>query len=96
MSPAEPPAPAPLPPWFQRYMYAVGLVGNLFFFVQAYGIFRSRSAGDVSLPAFCMAFWAVTSWFVYGLVRSDRVLVTANLVAMLGSGLVVVGRLMYG
>lgn len=90
------PSPLTLPPWFQRYMYVVGVVGNLFFFVQAYTIFSHQSAGDVSLPAFCIAFWAVSSWFAYGLVLRNPVLICANLCAMLGSGAVVVGLLLYG
>ena len=88
--------PAKLPRWFQWYMYVVGIGGNLFFYIQAYEIFTRRSAHDVSLPAFCVAFWAVASWFAYGVALRNWVLISANIVAMLGSGLVVVGRLMYG
>ena len=94
--------PAPRPPfvrpprWFQGYMFVVGIGGNLFFYVQAWTIFAHRSAADVSLVAFCIALWAVSSWFVYGLSRRDWVIISANAVAMLGAGLVVAGRLLYG
>ena len=84
------------PRWFQRYMYVVGIGGNLFFYIQAWEIFTRRSANDVSLSAFVVAFWAVASWFAYGLVLRNWVLISANIVAMLGSGAVVAGKLMYG
>lgn len=87
----------PRPPrWFQWYMYLVGIGGNLFFYIQAWEIFTRRSAGDVSLVAFSVALWAVTSWFVYGLFLRNPVLIIANIVGMLGAASVVTGKLMYG
>jgi uncharacterized protein with PQ loop repeat len=77
-------------------MYVVGIGGNLFFYIQAGKIFIDRSAADVSLPAFCVAFWAVASWFAYGVALRNWILISANIVAVLGSGLVVVGKLVYG
>lgn len=91
-----PELPKPLPRWFQRYMYVVGIGGNLFFYIQAWEIYTRRSANDVSLSAFIVAFWAVASWFAYGVALRNWVLISANIVAMLGSGLVVVGKLLYG
>lgn len=81
---------------YGRYMFVVGMGGNLFFYVQAVEIFRRRSADDVSLFAFLVAFWAVSSWFVYGLVLRNAVLISANIVAMVGAALVVIGKLLYG
>ena len=86
----------PRPPrWFQWYMYLVGIGGNLFFYIQSWEIFTRRSAGDVSLVAFSVALWAVTSWFVYGLFLRNPVLIIANIVGMLGAASVVAGKLMY-
>lgn len=87
----------PRPPrWFQWYMYLVGIGGNMFFYIQSWEIFTRRSAGDVSLVAFSVALWAVTSWFVYGLFLRNPVLIIANIVGMLGAASVVTGKLMYG
>ena len=88
--------PKQLPRWFQWYMYVVGIGGNLFFYIQAYEVFSRGSANDVSLPAFIVAFWAVASWFAYGIALRNWVLISANIVAMIGSGLVVVGKLVHG
>ena len=81
---------------YRRYMYLVGIGGNLFFYIQAYQIFTQRDAGNVSVVAFAVAFWAVTSWFGYGLLLRNPVLIVANIVAMLGAASVVAGVLLYG
>jgi MtN3 and saliva related transmembrane protein len=81
---------------YGRYMLVVGLGGNLLFYLQALEIFRTRSAGDVSLPAFVIAFWAVSSWLGYGLLRRDVIIIAANIAAVIGSGLVILGKLLYG
>jgi len=85
-----------LPRWFQWYMYVVGIGGNLFFYIQAFEIYATRSARDVSLAAFSVALWAVCSWFAYGVALRNRVLIIANIVAILGAASVVVGKLLYG
>jgi MtN3 and saliva related transmembrane protein len=77
-------------------MYVVGIGGNLFFYIQAWEIYTTRSARDVSLAAFVVAFWAVASWFAYGLVLRNWVLISANIVAMIGAAAVIIGKLMYG
>jgi MtN3 and saliva related transmembrane protein len=88
--------PPRVPTWFQRYMYVVGIGGNLLFYWQAFEIYSSGQARDVSLPAFLIGLWAVSSWFAYGLWLKDRVIISANVVAIIGAGLVVVGKLLYG
>lgn len=82
--------------FYGRYMMVVGIGGNLLFYWQAWEIFATRSADDVSLPAFLIGLWAVTSWFVYGLMLKDKVIISANTAAILGAALVVVGKLIYG
>lgn len=81
--------------WFERYMFVVGVGGNVFFYIQAWQIFDTKSAKDVSLVAFAVALWAVMSWFVYGLVLKNYVLIIANIVGTIGAALVVTGCLMY-
>lgn len=81
---------------YSRYMFVVGIGGNLIFYIQAWQIFTSQQARDVSLSAFVIAFWAVASWFGYGLMLRNPVLVIANIFAMVGAALVVAGKLAYG
>lgn len=82
--------------WFERYMFVVGVGGNVFFYIQAWQIYDTQSAKDVSLVAFSVALWAVMSWFVYGLVLRNYVLIAANIVGTIGAALVVAGCLVYG
>ena len=82
--------------WLERYMYVVGVGGNLFFYIQAGKIFYYRHAEGVSVLAFGVALWAVMSWFVYGLALENRVLIVANIVGTIGAALVVTGCLLYG
>lgn len=81
--------------WFERYMFVVGVGGNIFFYIQAWQIFATRSAKDVSLTAFAVALWAVISWFAYGVVLKNRVLIIANIVGTIGAALVVTGCVLY-
>jgi MtN3 and saliva related transmembrane protein len=86
-------------PWrrrYARYMFVVGIGGNLLFYLQAWEILTTQQARDVSLPAFLVGLWAVSSWFVYGLMQRDRVIIAANAVAIIGCGLVILGKLIYG
>ncbi|MBX3474574.1 MAG: hypothetical protein KF754_09340 [Planctomycetes bacterium] len=81
--------------WFERYMLVVGVGGNVFFYIQAWQVFSTQSARDVSLTAFAVALWAVMSWFAYGVVLKNKVLIAANIVGTIGAALVVTGCLLY-
>ena len=87
---------ARLPRWFAIYMMIVGVGGNLFFYIQAGEIFVSRQAKDVSFAAFAVALFAVSSWLVYGLLLRDKIIIIANIVAVIGASLVLTGKLLYG
>jgi MtN3 and saliva related transmembrane protein len=80
---------------YSRYMFVVGIGGNLLFYLQAWEIFATRSARDVSLAAFLVGLWAVSSWFVYGLMLRDKVIIAANIVAIVGCLSVITGKLIY-
>jgi MtN3 and saliva related transmembrane protein len=76
---------------FRKYMLFVAVFGNGIFYIQAGRIFANGSANDVSAAAFGVSFWAVSSWFLYGLILRDRVIIIANIIAMIGAALVLVG-----
>jgi MtN3 and saliva related transmembrane protein len=81
--------------FFKAYMIFIGIFGQLVFFAQAYKIYATRSASDVSLLGFSTGLLSVTSWLIYGVVIKDVPLVVANTVACVGALTVVVGILMY-
>ncbi len=82
--------------FYERYMFVVGIGGNVFFYIQAIKIFQMQSAKDVSGLAFGVALWAVASWFVYGLVLKNKVIIFSNIAAIIGAALVLLGCLLYG
>ncbi|MCA8938467.1 MAG: hypothetical protein KDB07_01555 [Planctomycetes bacterium] len=84
-------SPAAPPRWYERYMLLVATGGNGIFYLQAWKIFSEESAKDVSWPAFAVALWAVSSWFLYGYFKRDWVIIIANIIAVIGASLVLVG-----
>lgn len=65
------------------------------FFVQAFKIFATKSAKDLSLLAFVISFVALSSWLVYGILNKDKPLIISNIVALVGAGLVLAGIVIY-
>jgi MtN3 and saliva related transmembrane protein len=82
--------------YYQYYMVIIGVVGQMVFYAQAYKIFVSKSARDVSLLGFTFGFISVASWLVYGLIKRDQPLIIANSVAVVGAMAVLVGIGIYG
>jgi MtN3 and saliva related transmembrane protein len=81
---------------YAKYMLVMGILGQSLFYVQALKIFISCSAKDVSFLGFLFGFISVTSWGIYGILIKDRVLVVANIVAMVGAVLVLIGIMIHG
>jgi MtN3 and saliva related transmembrane protein len=80
---------------FTKYMIVIGVLGHLLFYLQAYKIFSTGSATNVSAQGFSIALFSVTNWLIYGLIKKDIVLITANIVAMIGASLVLIGIFIY-
>jgi len=101
-APAAAPAPKPKGPKltlrqkYKKYMLLVAVAGNGIFYVQFGKILWDQSAKDVSLLAFCVSVWALSSWLIYGLFERDWVIIIANIVGVIGALLVVWGKLHYG
>jgi MtN3 and saliva related transmembrane protein len=89
-------APSPAPIWLRKYMLFVAVAGNAIFYIQGIKIILNESAKDVSPWAFGASFWAVSSWFVYGLFMRDKIIVLANIIAMIGAAFVLWGCWRYG
>ena len=81
---------------YEKYMFFAGVIGQLLFYFQAYEIFSTQSAHSVSKPAFYIGFFSLASWFIYGLMIKNKVLIFSNTIALIGCGLVLVGIYLYG
>lgn len=81
---------------YKKYMFVIGILGQLLFYMQALKIFTDRSAEDVSLFGFLFGLISVSSWLLYGILIRDKVLVVANAFAVVGALLVICGIFIYG
>jgi len=80
---------------YSTYMIFIGIFGQLVFFAQAYKIYATSSAHDVSKLGFTAGLISVTSWLIYGVMLKDWPLIIANAVACVGALAVLVGILIY-
>lgn len=92
----KPPFKSRLFSYYEKYMMAMGILGQAVFYIQAFKIFYNRSAQDVSLLGFSFGLLSVTSWMIYGFLIKNKVLAFANVVAVIGALLVVAGILIHG
>jgi|SRR5579871_1415636 len=81
--------------YYEKYMLAVGILGQLLFYTQGIKIFMTKSANDVSILGFLFGLISVTSWLIYGILIKNKVLVYANAVAVIGAVFVIIGILIY-
>lgn len=77
---------------YQKYMYFVGLGGHMVFVLQAYKIWMTQCSVDVSLSGFFFCFWAVCSWFVYGCLIKNSLLIYVNLFGVI-TGMLCLGMI---
>ena len=80
---------------YEKYMFLVGVLGQILFYAQGFKIFSTQSAEDVSLLGFSLGLLSVTSWLIYGIILKNRVLVISNMFAVLGALYVVAGIILY-
>lgn len=81
---------------FERYMFVIGTLGQLVFYIQAFEIFKNENAGEVSFVAFLFGFFSVLSWLVYGILIKNSVLIFVNTFAVIGALSVLTAILIYG
>jgi MtN3 and saliva related transmembrane protein len=79
---------------YEKYMMAMGIVGQLLFYLQALKIYQTRSAEDISMSGFLVALFSLSSWLIYGVILNNRVLVFVNVVGCFGALLVILLKCM--
>jgi len=81
---------------FRIYMLCVGVLGQSISVVQAFKIFSTQSAHNLSLLAFSFGLIAACSWFVYGVVIKDAPIIVSNMVGIWGGVAAIAGIVLYG
>jgi MtN3 and saliva related transmembrane protein len=65
-------------------------------FLQAYKIFRRKSAKDISIAGFSLLFVGAFIWVLYGIEINSLPIILSNLTGTLGVLSVIIGWFMYG
>ena len=74
----------------EKLMMIVGIVGQTLFYFQAYKIYTTASAKDVSVIGFSFALFSLACWLLYGLVIKNKVLIIVNTFAVIGAALTLI------
>jgi MtN3 and saliva related transmembrane protein len=76
--------------------YAAGAVTAFTFMPQVIKTWRDKSARDISLTMFLIAFINEIMWLVYGFMIDNFVIILTNAVMLLLSGIMIALKLKYG
>ena len=77
-------------------VYAAGAVTAFTFMPQVIKTWRDKSARDISLTMFLIAFINEIMWLVYGFMIDNFVIILTNAVMLLMSGIMIALKLKYG
>jgi MtN3 and saliva related transmembrane protein len=81
--------------YYEKYMLAMGILGQLLFYTQGVKIFVTKSANDVSITGFLLGLVSVSSWLIYGILIKNKVLILSNIFAVVGALFVIAGIYIY-
>ena len=70
-------------------------LGQSMHYIQAWKIYNTKSAEDISLVAYIICLILLVHWLIYGIVTKDRVIVMAETFGIIGSILVIIGTIIY-
>ena len=80
---------------FKAYIAIITNIGQSMHFIQAWKIFSTKSAEDISLLAYIICLVLLTHWLAYGIFIKDKLIITAETLGIIGASLVITGTLMY-
>jgi len=73
----------------------MGVALSLGYFPQAYKVYKNKSSKDISLLAFVVFSLGTLTWFIYGLVFNDLIIILGFAFGVIGSWLVLILSLIY-
>ena len=80
---------------FTIYMSWVVNLGQSMHYIQAWKIFTTKSAEDISLIAYIICLVLLIHWLIYGVVIKDKVIILAETLGVIGAILVIFGTVIY-
>ena len=79
----------------EQYMTFIAIGGSLFYFIQAYKIFKTKCTQGLSITAFILNFFIQVSWAVYGWLMDLGLVCLASTLTTIGVLLILIGILKY-
>ena len=79
----------------ETYMSWIVVLGQSMHFIQAWKIYDTKSAEDVSAVSYIICMILLIHWFLYGFLIKNRVLIIAEGLGLIGSILVLIGIFNY-
>ena len=79
----------------ETYMLWIVGLGQSMHFIQAWKIYRTKSAEDVSATAYIICIILLVHWLCYGFLIKNKILVMAEGIGLLGSLMVLLGIFIY-
>lgn len=81
--------------YYVNYMSWIVNIGQSMHYIQAYKIFKTQSAEDISLLSYSICLILLLHWLGYGVLIKDRVIIIAETLGIIGAILVITGTLLY-
>jgi MtN3 and saliva related transmembrane protein len=70
-------------------------LGQSTHYIQAWKIYNTKSAEDISLMSCIICLVLLIHWLVYGIIVKDKVIIIAETLGIIGSILVIIGTIIY-
>lgn len=74
---------------YETYMYIISAASSLFYFIQAYKTFKTKSSKDLSLIAYIFLLIVGISWGIYAIQKSIGPLIIGGIFQLIGVCLVI-------
>ena len=82
--------------WLAFIATIFGIINGFSSIPQSIKIFKRKSAKDISIIAFSLAFIGVIVWLIYGITIKNTPIITSNSAATISIGTILVGWILYG
>lgn len=81
--------------YYEYYIMTVGILGQSMHYIQAYKIFSTQAAEDISLPAYLICLFLLINWLIYGAVKKAKALIYAEILGIIGCSAIIIGTYLY-
>jgi len=82
-------------PGVDFFAYLMGVLGPVMTLAQSYLIWSTKSAANLSMLAWATYLIMACSWFIYGVVHRERLMIFSNALWLLAHASVVIGIVVY-